>query len=1177
MWSAGRVGCTQPRRIAATSVAARVAEELGCNVGEQVGYQVRFDNRTGRDTLIKFMTDGILLAETQADCSLLAYDGLVIDEVHERSLNIDFLLGYLKRLLARRRNLKLIVSSATLDVDRFSAFFDGAPIVCVEGRTYPVEVLYREPEDEEGDLASEVASAVTEIAEMESQGDMLVFLTGEQDILETARVLEGRRLANTEIIPLYARLPVAQQKRAFKADRRRRIILATNVAETSVTIPRIHIVVDCGLARIKRYNHRTQVEKLHIEKISQASARQRKGRCGRIGPGVCVRLYGEDDLQKRPEYTDPEIKRSSLASVILAMLNLQLGRVEDFPFLDPPRPGMIRDGYRELQELGAVDAGQSLTAVGRKLARFPVEPRLARILLEGARNKALRDVLVVVAGLSIDDPRLRPPEKEGEADRAHARYATETSDFSAMLRLWQSLEKIRSAGSESRLRTHCRKNFLSYRRAREWRFVRRQLEEECTAAKLGAAGDPTNEERLHRSLLAGLLNKIGIRQEDSRYAGARGLRFLIHPGSCLAGKSPEWIVAAELVETSRLFGRTVGVIDPSWIEPLARAVCRRTYGAPYWDARTGFVRAEETVLLYGLAIVQGRKRHFGPIDPVQSREIFIQHALVQRELNAPPPVVRENWERIARIESLEAKIRRRDVLVAESTLFDLYDARLPAGVCSARDLKTWLQREGRHAKETFALSDEQLRLRTPDEIAETEYPERLGLLGEELSLQYRFRAGEANDGVTCTLSPATLQALPEHAFEWLVPGLLGEKVEYLLKGLPKRYRRPLVPVRRAAAAFAGQPPLHGKPLRSVLARWVLVHHGVSVPPDAWVPEQELPNHLRIRCEVRDGGGALLAEGRDLARLKESVGGHIERSAEAASREQKWSRTGITEWDFGELPLEVDVGQQGWKVLQFPGLQDAGKSVGVRLYDTLFAARRASTYGLVRLAMIALPSDTRQLRSLPPFPVTLQPVLVGLGLKEDVLRDDILRRAIAAACGFLDEEIPRAADAFVERICERKNRFYSGAKAISESVADWLEAAGRLSDGLARLRGDVFQRAAEDMQGQLRGLLCAGFLLYTPERHLRRYGRYLRGMDVRVERLRVSPQKDAVKLDRLSPHLDRWREASGKSMPGDPEALETYRWMLEEWRISLFAQELGTLFPVSAKRLDRQWEKVDRRP
>jgi ATP-dependent helicase HrpA len=1164
----GRVAVTQPRRLAATSVAQRVAEEMGDPAARFVGHHVRFDNQTGADTVVTFMTDGIMLAETRTDRMLQRYDAIMIDEVHERSLNIDFLLGYLKRLLHRRPDLKLLISSATLDVVRFATFFDGAPVVEVPGRLYPVETRYREPEDPDSDLADEVAAVVDQLTTEQPRADILVFLSGEASIRETERLLAGRGYRQTEIIPLYGRLPAAEQRRAFAVGGRRRIILSTNVAETSVTLPGIRVVIDSGLARIKRYNPRTQVEKLHVEPISRASAEQRKGRCGRIAPGVCIRLYSSGDLASRPEFNDPEIKRSSLASVILTMMDLTLGRVDTFPFLDPPSPAAIKDGYRELKELEAIDAHRRLTPLGRQMARFSVEPRSARMLIEAHRRRVLPDILTVVSALETDDPRLRPAGHEDEADRAHASFSGKTSDFATLLRLWHAIDTAAGSHASRRFRAYCQEHFLSYRRVREWQAVRKHIAEACCRAGMSPdAGSSVNDETLHRSLLPGLLAKLGVRQERHSYRGGRGITFFIHPGSSLRNTPPQWVVAAELVETSRLFARYVAAVKPEWVESAAHHLCRYRYGQPYWDETTGFVRAEETVLLYGLPLASGRRRHYGPINPCVSRSIFIQHALVEGRMAAPPEVIRDNLRTLAEATAMEHRLRRRDLVIGESARFAFYDARLPRDIYSVRDFKQWLAEEPDSYK-LLRLKADDLLLSEPDLNTLEDAPEQLHCNGIDLPLKYTYEPGSARDGATCMLTVAELQQITPTVADWIVPALLRQKMHALLRGLPKRYRRELVPLDRTVERMLRELEPGCKRLINAMDDWILRHCSHRVPAEDW--PTDLPACLNLHVEVYDSDGKLLDSGDDVEQLKSRFARQARETADQQrAHTAAWSREGIRQWDFNSLLDSVEVGTTGWSVLHYPGIQDAGESVCLRLFPTSHAARRTSAIGLARLAMLALPREARQARSVTELSASARLTLGMIG-HQPLSADALVLYAIADACGFF-ESLPRDRGAFVDRIHAGTHMFYTRTRAITALVEAAMETVSGVLAGLESLAEGPLHHAAVDMHDQLAGLFGPAFPHATAPAALNHYPRFLQAMQVRIRRLLESPAKDAEKFGMLTPYLDRltpYRE----QLPCSAE-LEQYRWMLEEWRVSLFAQEIRTHIKVSPKRLDTQWEKA----
>ncbi len=1197
----GLIGCTQPRRLATLAMARRVAEELGQEPGRLVGYQHRFDRQMSDETRIKFMTDGILLAETRRDHLLRAYDTLIIDEAHERSLNIDFLLGLVKTLLPRRPDLRVLVSSATLDAGHFAEFFGGAPVLRIPGRLFPIDIRYRPPDDDDADLPRLIANAVDELG-AEGEGDILVFLPGERDIRETGEVLTGRRLPHTEIIPLLASLPAGEQQRAFRLSSNRRIILATNVAETSVTLPGIRFVIDSGLARISRYSHRTQVQRLQVEPVSQASANQRAGRCGRLGPGICLRLYAEDDYRKRDPYTDPEILRASLAGVILTMLDLRLGDIATFPFLDPPSAAMIKEGLTELEELGAVrraDGAPVLTDLGRRLARLPVEPRLARILFAAHDEKALRDALIVVAALECDEPRRRPLDKQADADRLHKRFLTPHSDFAALLQLWRWYEAQNPTRAQSVARRLCHDNFLSYPRMRDWRDLREQLAGLVKRLELDNESAAGGDIGLHRALLTGLLSHIGKRDpETGDYRGARGLRFALFPGSGLAKARPptargaksakgaepppesaeaaparqvsrDWIVAGELVETSRLYARQAAVIDPSWIEPIAGELCKRTYHSPSWDAEKGFVRVRERVTLYGLMLVDGRMRDFSRIDPAAARDLFIRHGLVAGEFPNPPPFLRANLERVHTLRLAEEKTRRHGQLVDEEALVTFYDGRLPPDICSADALRRWVR---------LAPADDVARLTLQaDDLpalddAAVGFPDAITLDGHRLEIAYRHNPGEPDDGLTCTVPAGLLPLLRAWRSDWLVPGALPEKVHWMLTSLPSKLRRLLLPTEETAALCLRRMSPGHEPLALALARAIYEVRGVRVPAESWC-EDDFPDHLRIAFRVVAADGRELGQGRNyetLLRLFGATDAAI--AAPAAGVSHRWQRDGLTTWACGALPDQVDLGRAGWPIVNYPALVDAGATVALRLFPDEAAARAAHVAGVCRLLLLGLGRDSRALVNPPSLPREVLQFLKNSEMDVGKLGADIGRAVVRRACLDGQPDV-RDAAAFERGLAAGRRTLSVLHVEMQRLVASVLHEAATLEKTAAG--GRLPPPAADDVLDQLAWLVFPSFVWSVPWEWLQHYPRYLEGVRVRLERLALNPAGDARRQAEFAPYWQRYTTfaTAGQKPSHDRAALLEYRWLIEEFRVSLFAQELRTSVPVSAKRLDALWQKI----
>ena len=1154
---AGRIGHTQPRRIAARAVAARVAEELGSELGGVVGYKVRFRDQVGSRTAIKLMTDGILLAETQGDRRLREYGTIVLDEAHERSLNIDFLLGYLKTLILEREDLKVVITSATIDAERFSRHFDGAPVIEVSGRLYPVEVRYRpvggDAEDTTRDEEEQaLADAVAELCR-EGEGDVLVFLPGEREIRDAAGVLR-KRFPQLEILPLYSRLSAAEQDRVFKPGGARRVVLSTNVAETSLTVPRVRFVVDTGDARVKRYSYRNKVEMLRVEPISQAAAKQRAGRCGRVANGVCIRLYSKEDHDKRPAFTDPELLRSSLAAVILRAKSLGLGEVETFPFLDPPNPRAIADGYALLGELNAVTEERELTAIGRELARLPLDPRVARMLVAAREERCLAQVRIIAAALSVQDPRERPLERAAAADERHGRFADERSDFLGFLKLWKLQE-------ESGLRRLCRENFLSYPRMREWRDVEAQLAK--TLEELDWPGSSVNPERpdgtraIHRALLAGLLGNIGMRDEaEGSYTGARGIKFWIHPGSW-ARKPGRWVVAAELVETTRLFARTVAAIEPKWLEEVGAHLIQRDRRDPHWEKDRAEVVALERGTLYGLPVYANRRVPYAPFSPAHSREIFIRSALVEGDYDTRAPFFSHNRRLLADIERLEHKSRRPDILVDEELIAAFYDERIPAEVTGGAQFEHWRRRAEASKPRLLFLAREDLMRHEAAGITTENFPPALELGPNRFALEYHFEPGSPRDGVTMTVPLALLNQVPAARCEWLVPGLLKEKVRSLAKSIPQRLRHKLGPLEAFAEAFAASVPPSDTPLAVALSRYIRAEANIDVPLDAFRPDSA-PRHLHMNWRVIGEDGRQLAMGRDLVALKRGFAAQ----AEAVLREDLPLEK-HTGWTMGDLAEIMEIERGGRTLVGYPALVDAGDAVSLQVFDSPESAREAHRAGVRRLLAIAFRDRVRDLERSLARDVVLGP------LKEDII-------AAALDRSFLAESLPLTQADFARRVNEGRSRFSLIAQEIARTAAGILAERAALEkkmNGLAK----SFAKATDEVKSQVDRLLAPGWLARHPWQRVQHFPRYLKAASQRLEKLRADPARDARLAGEIAAlEVPYRRELAARARHGaGDEPLEQFGWLLEELRVSLFAQELKTPVPVSPKRLAKLWQTVRR--
>ena len=1171
----GLIGHTQPRRLAARTVAARIAQELKSPLGQVVGYKVRFSDKTGPDSAIKLMTDGILLAETQHDRFLSAYDTIIIDEAHERSLNIDFLLGYLKQLLPKRPDLKVIVTSATIDAQRFSEHFDGAPVIEVSGRLYPVEIRYRPLKTKDGeesgeDMQDAIIDAVDDVARLPQGGDILIFLPGEREIRDTAEALRKHHPAGAEILPLYARLSAAEQERIFKPGGGRRIVLATNVAETSLTVPGIRYVIDPGSARLLRYSYRAKVERLQVEPISQASANQRAGRCGRVMSGVCVRLYSEEDFAARPAYTDPEIKRSNLAAAILRMKALGLSDIDNFPFIEPPDSRAIADGFKLLEELNAVDSSGTLTPLGNDLAKLPIDPRIGRMVLAAKAENCLAEILIIASALEAQDPRERPLERQQAADEAHRRFNDEHSDFLGFLKIWAFYdEALKHQKSRNKLTDWCRQHFLSPARMREWRELHGQLHAVVTEMGWRENQVPASYDEIHRALLAGLLGNIGFKSDTQEYDGARGIKFSIFPGSGLFKKGPKWVMAAELAETARLYARTVAKIEPEWLEKVGAHLLRRHYFDPHWEKQPAQVTAFERVTLYGITVTPKRRIHYGPIDPVEAREIFIRGALAAGEFNTRAKFFEHNRKLLAEIEELEHKSRRQDVLVDEHTLFEFYDARVPtdtpAGIHNGVDFDKWRRDAEKADPRLLFMSRDDLMRHGAESITEAQFPEMLNVSGSECPLSYRFEPSHPLDGATLSVPLHLLNQLDGRQFEWLVPGMLREKITWLVKALPKRVRAACVPVPDFVTAALETLSPSQPSLLAALATFILRKTAQEVPADAW-KEADIPAHLRMNFRINDEAGAEMASGRDLIELKAKLG-QAARLTFARAPELDFEREGLTAWDFGDLPEKIAFTRNNHPITGYPALVDEGESVAIRLFDTPEAARETMRGGVRRLLRLALVTQMKQLdKNLPGFTQTAMQLRAIVS--PDDLREDLLT-AIADRAFIGDDEPPRSEKHFIAQKDRARTRLSAVAEGACRTLAtiatDYLAVQARLAKLPAPL--------ASDLREQLAQLVYKGFLTATPWAQLSHLPRYLQAMLRRLDKL--PNDRDARHMAVAREWWQTWQkrvEKHRKEGTRDP-ALQEFRWMIEELRVSLFAQELKTPYPVSGKRLQKVWEGI----
>lgn len=1191
----GQIGHTQPRRIAASTVASRIAEELQVSLGTSVGFQVRFTDQTQPNSHIKLMTDGILLAEIQNDPLLLRYDTLIIDEAHERSLNIDFLLGYIKQLLPKRPDLKVVVTSATIDLERFSRHFNDAPILEVSGRTYPVDILYRPWTGELEDQSQAIIEAVHEILALPHQahGDILVFLAGEREIRETALALRKAEIPHLEVLPLYARLSLAEQSRVFQSHRGRRIVLATNVAETSITVPGIGFVIDPGYARISRYSVRTKVQRLPIEPISQASANQRAGRCGRVSNGVCIRLYAEEDFLQRPAFTDAEILRTNLASVVLQMLYLNIGDIRRFPFLEAPDKKYISDGYRLLEELQAVNSKGHLTQMGRQLAALPLDPRLARMVLEAQRQGALRETLIIVAALTIQDPRERPADKQQAADEKHRRFWDENSDFLAFLNLWHYAEQQRQDLSQNQWRKQSAREFLSYLRLREWRELHHQIRLACKPLGFKENQEPASYPALHKALLAGLLGNVGLKSEeqsDLQYVGARNRKFAIFPGSSQFKKRPRWLMAAELLETSKLFAHVVAKIEPEWVLELAQHLIKHHYYEPHYNSKSGQVLAYDRVTLFGLILADKKIVNYGQLNAPEAHEVFIRAALVEGAYGQHP--ARQNKEsarqskdkiadsedfflhnqrQIREVQELEAKSRRRDILVDDEVIYRFYAERVPDSIVNFAGFEHWRRQAEQQQADLLYIPRELLMQHGAADVTEAQFPKQLAVEGMALPLSYHFEPGHPDDGVSIGVPASILHSVPEHRLEWLVPGFLRDKCIALIKSLPKQWRKQFVPVPYYVDQIMPRLKPGNQPLLQALQHELERLLGKPLPKDIW-DGVELDPFYRMNIQVLDECNRVLDRDRDLAVLRERYRGHVQSTLQSVG--ENIEKENITAWDFGTLETSCTLQRGPVRMRAFPALVAEKTGVALRLLDNPVDAQAASRRGIVALLAIQFGSTVKYLQKDLLKNKDMALSITSLGKRDEVVQD-LLQGAVYQSC-LQNVELPRTAEAFGAALARGKNSLVATANQYEQWLLQVLDLVVQIKKKMKSSANALLLMATfNDIQQQLDQLIYRGFMAETPWEWLEQYPRYLKAILVRLDKAPMDIGKDKNSTSILQKYWEK--HAARLQKEGKPTYLQhaqwqQYRWLLEELRVSLFAQTLKTRVPVSEKRLDKLWQE-----
>jgi ATP-dependent helicase HrpA len=1178
----GLIGHTQPRRIAARGVASRIASELKTKIGTAVGYKMRFADETKSETLIKLMTDGILLAETQSDRFLSDYDLIIVDEAHERSLNIDFLLGYLKRILAKRKDLRLVITSATIDTERFAEHFTSdpekpTPIINVEGRTFPVEIVYKEvgSEVDQRDPHDQVVQACLELATIDS-GDMLVFLPTEKDIRTVAKKLRAAHFTGdagsrqTEILPLYARLTTEQQNQIFQSHQGRRIVLATNVAESSITVPGIKYVVDTGTARISRYAPRSKVQRLPIEAVSQASANQRAGRCGRVEPGICVRLYGQEDFESRAEFTTPEIRRTNLASVILQTLSLHLGDIEEFPFIDPPRPEMVRDGYKTLFEIGAIDHSQKLTKLGRRLGRMPVDPRIGKIIFEGHENGCLADVLIIAAALEIQDPRQRPLEKQQAADTAHEQFRHPQSDFLSLLKLWDFFQEQKENLSNSKLRKCCVTNFLSFNLMQQWRDIHRQLIRMAREAKLKAGDRRDDYDAIHQSLLSGFLSGVAMLEDRHEYTGAGGVKFNLWPGSGVFASKPKWAMVGEIVETTKRYGRTVARISPEWIEPLAEHLIKRRHVDPHYSSKKQTAMAYENVTLFGLPIVTRRRVGFSSINPEESRRLFIDHGLVEGQLRANHSFYNANQHLRKSIQDIADKTRDRTMVVDDYRVSQFYDEHLPLDAVDHASL-TKLLKDNADLNKKLKMQQSDLLPEVGGDDVNQQFPDQVLVGSIEVPVEYRFAPGESDDGPTIQIPVEGVGQVDDLQTGWLVPGLIPSRIEAMIRSLPKSVRRTLIPAPETAKKVASLLEFGKGSFVDAVSRELTKLAAEPVMPEMFNTEK-VQSHLLVNMKVVDAEGEVIAEGRSVAELKDQLGSEHLTNEVTVEDDSTWHQDGLKDWTWGEMPERVEIQRGRTTVPVFVSLVDQGDCVGLRMLDSKSACDQSTSEGLIRLLALKhrkhLKSQVNWLPQFDQMAVLINRVIHPKDLKKG-LGDMLIRVGLVEG-----KKAPRNRSEY-DQLCQNAVQQIGVA---TQDVAKWFpkmcQSAQQVFIAMEGFPNKFF-KSKTDIQRQLKALMHREFLT-TPWAWLKHYPRYLNGITNRIDKVASNSKEDAsiAEIDRLWEQYESLKERHRQHSVTDPE-IDRFRWMIEEYRISLFSQQLGTSIPVSAKRLEKQWAKVQK--